>query len=112
MSQINQKNFNAKVERRIEIIAVNLVINVIAACFVVIFLLLVYGATMDVVITQKMIIQAITPVTIIGICCRIYIAFITKNKIEIELASSIGYNKAQMQRVLKNPNYKEHTGDW
>lgn len=112
MSKVNQSNFNTKVERELEVVAMNLAINIVAAGFGIFFLLLVYGATMDVKITQKMILLSLTPITLIGICCRLYIEFIVRKKIELKLANSIGYNKAQMERVLKNPNYKEHTGAW
>lgn len=112
MSKVNQGNFNTKVERELESIAMTLAIVIVSSMFGALFLLLLCGSIMDIKITQSMVLLSFTPITVIGIACRIYIEVVIRKNIELKLASSIGYNKAQMERVLKNPNYREHSGEW
>lgn len=109
MSTINQSNFNIKVEREVEEIAIKLIKVLSIAVLAVLFVVLLLAAVMDTKITQNTILLSITPIAVIGVIGRVYIGTIVKSKIEIKLAKSIGYNKAQMNKVLKNPNYKEHT---
>ena len=109
MNTINQDNFNIEVEKKVEKIAVNLIKCLLVAALIIIFMVLLIGAISETKITQNTILLSITPLAIIGIIGRAYISTILKSKIELRLAKSIGYNKAQMEKALKNPNYKEHT---
>lgn len=109
MSNINQGNFNIKVEKEVEEIAIKLIKVLSILVFSVLFVVLLLGAITDTKITQNIVLLSITPIAVIGLISRIYIGTILKSKIELKLANSIGYNKAQMNKVLKNPNYREHT---
>lgn len=109
MKVVNQSNFNEVVERKVEEIALSSAIITVSVLFITTFIVICYGAIYEVKITQNTLLAVITPITLISLLVRVYIGTVIKKRIEMSIASSIGYNEQQMIRVLRNPNYREHS---
>ena len=112
MKTLSQDNFILEVEKNIDAINKRTTKRALIAIGVVVFLVLLYGAVMKVDVTVKMITIAITPIPVIALIIFAYVDKAIRPLIEKELAESVGYNQAQMERVLKNPNYKEHSAEY
>ena len=112
MKNLNQSNFNIKVEREVEKKAVVLAVVAISLALGLIFSVFLYTLVVGIDMTQNIVLAIVTPIVVIWLGLRVYLGVVFKSNLEISLGKSIGYNKAQMERVLKNPNYVEHTGDW
>ena len=109
MTSINQSNFNVEVEKKIDKINQK-ISKVVAICVgLASFLVLVYGAISKTEITMQILLYTITPIPTLGLIAIVYVDNIIRPIIELSIANGIGYDEAQMNRALKNPNYKEHT---
>ena len=88
MKTLSQDNFILEVEKNIDAINKRTTKRALIAIGVVVFLVLLYGAVMNVDVTVKMITIAITPIPVIALIIFAYVDKAIRPLIEKELAES------------------------